>query len=1458
MNLKKFGKSLLVHGKSGQALVEYALILVMVAILFGVTLAATGPAIGNVFSNTVFNLLGQDPRDVELLAEGRGNRDAFWATVEWIENNPPQEAPIPNNPPIPPPPGPTPGPSPTNTPETPTLTPSNTPTLGPTATPTDFEHIAPWLDTIDHPEWWRVDTSVYLGGDEWLGQYFANKELSGSPIFERYNGLLGQEYRWDVNFTWPSGTGPIEGWLTDNFSIRYTRKIYVAGTNPIQVRFTSRAGDGTRLWLNYAAGCAGVNSGGPATGSNRVYTDADNDGGSAAACLIIDNWADQTAGVQSVIRTLQPGFHTLQLDYYEATGDAAIRLDVTGITSRTRGDDTIPTGGTTNCNWTRSDTTRSNSKSFIWEENSNNQEFPTNMRCYLELRGSIDFSPLTAPKLIFWDVWDQGAGTTTWVEIGEYKADPLQQTWTRINLRAASTTNYNWTRNTIDLTSYVSGWATKKLALRFGMENNNTSATRRRWYVDDIEVRDFSNNNRFFTVCTVSQASCGSYWNLNNVSQKADFITSGRWDINGENRRGGAGSSWSDSPGESYVNNSEGTTASPRIHFVELNGWVDLTGATIPDADGDDGPPQLSFYHAYDLGRRTTLDLQWTRDQADLTPDNWQSIQILVPYNSSNAQTNLTMQLKEIPLAAIPNWNTQPFRLRFAMLVPSDANLSGGWWIDDIYLERIGRPRFADYPFSDDAESGPSKWLMEGQWSNTNEVPGLFDSNNVFTDSPGANYTHNTNASMGMRYPIDLNNDSPENLAPESDNIQTGPATRPTLIFWHWRSLQSSDNLVVEWSKDRGLTWTTTWAYFYAASTRNQRAWERIEVDLSALQAGTAATADKYDDDILIRFRLDARNNSSVSDGVYIDNISIANYAEVAHKLWDPSVSTAYGTGDNIRYSDDIDSGSWNTRWYNGGGWGNVDYDPRSRIQSLHESGPRNTNTAQTTYNVLQQTRIIDMRGITLTDRPTLYFWNHYDIGSNNTINVEVSAENTSYVRAAGETNYQRVTGWDDWVNVWSRPSSSRVDTWIREQISLDSYAGRRIKIRFVFNAYSGTSNRDGWYIDDVSVEQRKPSPIVLPFYDPAQSMTNWIGEGTWGLAPDQWRGSGGGPASLGTSYWQGTYYDCQLVFATVRPGNRNCSSTSDFNLLLYQDFAGNVQRAYNPATDLQETALDIYRDFRSTGRPPGHGGNSTWDDQYAARWVRDITVQAGDYTFISITDDGVRLKWETLPLPAPTCGTSSACWNIINNWTFHGRFVDIGKVNFAAGNYRLTFEWFESTGDATVILSAGKNNFSFGDSPKGGNGPTFPVVNSIPNGNSSLILRRPLRLTGTTRPVLEFWTRYRLGGTTYVEVSINGGFDWTTSNLTSSTGGWSCPSFYTCNTSYSGAYPSNFGQGTTSNPDNPADWQGHQNNLSNYVANNFVNLRFRLNTGTSVEDGVYITDIQVNAASIVAPTPTP
>src|SRR5262245_45498442 len=60
----------------------------------------------------------------------------------------------------------------------------------------------------------------------------------------------------------------------------------------------------------------------------------------------------------------------------------------------------------------------------------------------------------------------------------------------------------------------------------------------------------------------------------------------------------------------------------------------------------------------------------------------------------------------------------------------------------------------------------------------------------------------------------------------------------------------------------------------------------------------------------------------------------------------------------------------------------------------------------------------------------------------------------------------------------------------------------------------------------------------------------------------------------------------------------------------------------------LTESVDPIANDFGSTGRPfgaPAGAAGVTWDDHYMGRWMRNITVVAGDYTFITTSDDAVR-----------------------------------------------------------------------------------------------------------------------------------------------------------------------------------------------------------------------------------------
>lgn len=47
------------RGMGGQSMVEYVLIAVLISIALAAAITLTGPAVGNIFSNTVYNVLGQ-------------------------------------------------------------------------------------------------------------------------------------------------------------------------------------------------------------------------------------------------------------------------------------------------------------------------------------------------------------------------------------------------------------------------------------------------------------------------------------------------------------------------------------------------------------------------------------------------------------------------------------------------------------------------------------------------------------------------------------------------------------------------------------------------------------------------------------------------------------------------------------------------------------------------------------------------------------------------------------------------------------------------------------------------------------------------------------------------------------------------------------------------------------------------------------------------------------------------------------------------------------------------------------------------------------------------------------------------------------------------------------------------------------------------------------------------------
>ena len=116
----------------------------------------------------------------------------------------------------------------------------------------------------------------------WRGEYYANVSLSGAPARVRDDPA--------INFDWGTGS-PAPGIPADGFSVRWTRTLaFDQGT----YRFYALVDDGVRL---------------------RV-------GGQT----VINAWSDGPLRQVSGLHSVTKGTYTVQVEYYERTGDAAIRV----------------------------------------------------------------------------------------------------------------------------------------------------------------------------------------------------------------------------------------------------------------------------------------------------------------------------------------------------------------------------------------------------------------------------------------------------------------------------------------------------------------------------------------------------------------------------------------------------------------------------------------------------------------------------------------------------------------------------------------------------------------------------------------------------------------------------------------------------------------------------------------------------------------------------------------------------------------------------------------------------------------------------------------------------------------------------------------------------------------------------------------------------------------------------
>jgi len=178
------------------------------------------------------------------------------------------------------------------------------------------------------------------------------------------------------------------------------------------------------------------------------------------------------------------------------------------------------------------------------------------------------------------------------------------------------------------------------------------------------------------------------------------------------------------------------------------------------------------------------------------------------------------------------------------------------------------------------------------------------------------------------------------------------------------------------------------------------------------------------------------------------------------------SGETKTGLQNPYPFSDDFESGLSN--WIVSGHDWNLTTDSRSGNYSVTDSPdgnyPNNANA------IITLAGIIDLSG---SDSPVLTFWHKYSIAYRDYIYVEISTDG----------------GWT-WSELKSRYSDKYQSTWTLEQINLSDYKTSQVKIRFRLRE-TGSSESDGWYIDDVEITGINQLPVATFTYFPSNPIVN-------------------------------------------------------------------------------------------------------------------------------------------------------------------------------------------------------------------------------------------------------------------------------------------------------------------------------------------------------------------------------
>lgn len=677
----------------GQALIEYVLIITLVTLALIAVLAITGPAVGNVFSNQVYNLLGGEVEPHNTLSA-----DAFWTQVAAVASYTPESPGLVTNTPAPATSTPTVGPSMTPSPVTPSPTPSHTPTYGPSPTPLPKDFGYPFEDDGGKDEWWKHDFDGLIE-TTWNAEYWNYSTYGWRTDMSAMPPDSGV-YRTTVDaldFYYASGVKPHSS-VSEDF---YARFVTTVNLEAKKYTFKIMRNNGIRIWVG---GNIVVDENAPNAGDPKTWTQWSED-------PYQDAWFERSF-------TPAAGANEIKVEFVEVSGYAHLHVFLTDDGQLDEGD----------CSWAISNEAF-RSVPTAWSDSPGKNYTPRSY-CILSLRGQIDLRGSTNPKIEFWDRYNLQSGT--YAKVGVSIAGT--GTWVDVDVHYYET-NYGWTRQTYDLTQFGSGkqdFRNQLIEIRFVLDARNSSNSYDGWWIDDISVTE--DIKRQYTVGFSDNMEAESHW-----------YPGGTWARSNESAHLGS-SAWSDSPGANYTHGSN--------NILELDGIIILDNAKLTGNPVVD--PEVVFWHRYNLtyndkiyievsndGRQTWVALGGSALASTSTNLSWsQTVFSLSNYIGQDIYLRFRLDARSDSRVA-DGWWIDDFSLRnkpnSVVMLDWCDNMEGGSseWVPEGTWTLVNGPDFNSTqttPHTVMPHSGSLYW----------------------SDSPQANYEHNTNSSLTLKSKVVL------------------------------------------------------------------------------------------------------------------------------------------------------------------------------------------------------------------------------------------------------------------------------------------------------------------------------------------------------------------------------------------------------------------------------------------------------------------------------------------------------------------------------------------------------------------------------------------------------------------------------------------------------------------------------------------------------------------------------